>query len=439
MTLTYENTLTMGEELAPLITPDEDEPKAVRFDALMYGIELAFLAGKTYSKGRSDLYKKVKAVASVANIPEIMAQADFLNKLIHTDYIESAGINEFEEIRKNLRDLIKYIPVIKWSVTIDAIDTILSQEYNTAELDNDDLKNYKMKAEYYVRQNQDQTAIKKLRTNLPLTKADIASLEKELDVRLFIRNTKEVNLSEDGKTLYKYARQMIDLEEQIEACFVGEKQQEGRKISIAASTIPAQYILPRILSKFNEKYPREQFKVVESDSAKVVELVAGGAADIGFTGTVLEKKFCKYVPFYKDELIIIMPNTEKYEKRVNEQNLNWITEEAFIMREEGSGTRKEAEKQLKKAGIDTEQLNIVASMGNQEAIKRSVISGMGITIISKLAAEEEIRTGKVLWCPMPDKSDGRDLNIVYNKNFHLSKSAERFIRVTKEMYGIDKK
>ncbi|MFQ7311507.1 selenium metabolism-associated LysR family transcriptional regulator [Sellimonas sp.] len=282
-------------------------------------------------------------------------------------------------------------------------------------------------------------AAKELFLTQPTISAHIASLEKELDVRLFIRNTKEVNLSEDGKTLYKYARQMIDLEEQIEACFVGEKQQEGRKISIAASTIPAQYILPRILSKFNEKYPREQFKVVESDSAKVVELVAGGAADVGFTGTVLEKKFCKYIPFYKDELIIIMPNTEKYEKRVNEQNLNWITEEAFIMREEGSGTRKEAEKQLKKAGIDTEQLNIVASMGNQEAIKRSVISGMGITIISKLAAEEEIRTGKVLWCPMPDKSDGRDLNIVYNKNFHLSKSAERFIRVTKEMYGIDKK
>ena len=210
MTLTYENTLTMGEELAPLITPDEDEPKAVRFDALMYGIELAFLAGKTYSKGRSDLYKKVKAVASVANIPEIMAQADFLNKLIHTDYIESAGINEFEEIRKNLRDLIKYIPVIKWSVTIDAIDTILSQEYNTAELDNDDLKNYKMKAEYYVRQNQDQTAIKKLRTNLPLTKADIASLEKILWSELGTKADYEAEYGQ--KPLGEFVREIVGLD-----------------------------------------------------------------------------------------------------------------------------------------------------------------------------------------------------------------------------------
>lgn len=282
-------------------------------------------------------------------------------------------------------------------------------------------------------------AAKELFLTQPTISAHIASLEKELDVRLFIRNTKEVNLSEDGTTLYKYAKQMVDLEEQIEACFGGETHLEGRKITIAASTIPAQYILPDILSKFNERYPKEQFKVIESDSSKVVELVAGGSADIGFTGTVLEKKFCKYIPFYKDELIIIMPNSEKYKTLIQEPDLSWLKKEAFIMREEGSGTRKEAEKQLKRAGIDVEQLNVIASIENQEAIKRSVISGMGITIISRLAAEEEIRSEKILWKSLSDEGEGRDLNIVYNKNFHLSKSAERFIRVAKEMYGIDKR
>ena len=210
MTLTYENTLTMGEELAPLITPDEDEPKAVRFDALMYGIELAFLAGKTYSKGRSDLYKKVKAVASVANIPEIMAQADFLNKLIHTDYIENAGINEFEEIRKNLRDLIKYIPNGGSKYDTHFIDDILTKETKPAELENDDLKNYKMKAEYYVRQNQDQIAIKKLRTNLPLTKADIGSLEKVLWSELGTKADYEAEYGQ--KPLGEFVRELVGLD-----------------------------------------------------------------------------------------------------------------------------------------------------------------------------------------------------------------------------------
>lgn len=210
VSLTYENTLTMGEELAPLIIPDKDEPKAVRFDALMYGIELAYLAGKPYSKARSDLTKKINAVAGVANIPEIMAQADFLNKLIHTDYIANAGINEFECIRKNLRELIKYIPKGGPKYTTNFIDDIIGKEIKPAEIENDDLKNYKMKAEYYVRQNQDQIAIKKLRTNLPLTKSDIASLEKVLWSELGTKADYEAEYGQ--KPLGEFVREIVGLD-----------------------------------------------------------------------------------------------------------------------------------------------------------------------------------------------------------------------------------
>ncbi|MCC2782276.1 LysR family transcriptional regulator, partial [Parabacteroides distasonis] len=76
-------------------------------------------------------------------------------------------------------------------------------------------------------------------------------------------------------------------------------------ITIAASTIPAQYLLPKVLMRFNEKYPEEQFKIKETDSAQVVTQIVDCMADVGFTGTVLEKKHCKYIPFYKDELVII--------------------------------------------------------------------------------------------------------------------------------------
>ena len=100
-TLTYDDTLQIEHELAPLINPEEDDAKALRFDALMYGIELAYLTGKKYAKARSDLMRKVQEIAGVANIPEIMAQADLLNKILHTDYVENAGINDFEYIRKN--------------------------------------------------------------------------------------------------------------------------------------------------------------------------------------------------------------------------------------------------------------------------------------------------------------------------------------------------
>ena len=210
-------------------------------------------------------------------------------------------------------------------------------------------------------------------------------------------------------------------------------------ITIAASTIPAQYLLPKILLRFNEKYPKEQVKLLETDSSKVVMQIIDHMADVGFTGTVLEKKHCKYIPFYKDELVVITPNNEKYQKlkELMEDDISWICTEHLIMREEGSGTRKEAGKQLKNGGINLDKLKIIASIENQETIKKSVKQGMGISIISRLAAEDEVKSGGLLAFPIPKADQGRDINLVYNKNYQMSKSAERFVKVVKELYGIE--
>ena len=109
--LTYADLLLVKDELAPLIEPEDDDAKALRFDALMYGLELAYLCGRKYGRGRKDLLNKVAAVASVANIPAIMEQAELIDKILHTDYVDNADIDDFEHIRKSLRDLIKYIPM----------------------------------------------------------------------------------------------------------------------------------------------------------------------------------------------------------------------------------------------------------------------------------------------------------------------------------------
>ena len=139
-------------------------------------------------------------------------------------------------------------------------------------------------------------AARELYLTQPTISAHISSLEKELNVRLFVRNTKEVSLSDNGKDLYKYAKQMVDLQGKIEEHF-GMKKDSGKHcITIAASTIPAQYLLPKVLMCFNEKYPEEQFKIKETDSAQVVTQIVDCMADVGFTGTVLEKKHCKYIP-----------------------------------------------------------------------------------------------------------------------------------------------
>ena len=278
-------------------------------------------------------------------------------------------------------------------------------------------------------------AAKELFLTQPTVSAHISSLEKELDARLFVRNTKEVDLSEEGKKLYDYAKQMVDLEHKIEDTFHGDKENEQQCITIAASTVPAQYLLPQILARFNEKYPKEQFRISETDSAQVVEQVLNRTIDIGFTGTVLEKKHCVYIPFYEDELIIITPNNERYRKFCKDGMItNWIADEPLIMREEGSGTRKEAEKQLRKSGIDISSLNVVASIENQEAIKRSVENGMGVSIISRLAAQKDIENGLLLGFDLPAGDRVRNINIVYNKGIRLSGATERFIRTVREVY-----
>lgn len=209
-TLSYEDTLLVREELAPLILPDGDEASAVRFDALMYGIELAYLIGKKYGKARSDLLKKVSAISTVANIPEIMVQAELINQILHTDYLDRAGINEFEHIRESLRDLMKYLPKKKVRYDTNFQDDILSIEWKESELENDDLKNYKAKAEYYVRQHQDDLVIAKLKKNKPMTQDDIKALEKILWSDLGTKDEYEAEYGD--KPLGEFVREIVGLD-----------------------------------------------------------------------------------------------------------------------------------------------------------------------------------------------------------------------------------
>ena len=208
--LTYENTMQLHEELAPLITPDADDAKAVRFDALMYGIELAYLLGEKYPRARKDLLKKVQGIASVANIPEIQTQKPLLDKLLHTSYLEDAGINEFEHIRESLRDLMKYVLPTHGRYDVDIADDLLTMDWKEAELENDDLKNYKLRAEFYVRKNQDNAVIAKLRGNEPLTGDDLKVLERILWSEVGTKQDYETEFG--AKPLGEFVREIVGLD-----------------------------------------------------------------------------------------------------------------------------------------------------------------------------------------------------------------------------------
>lgn len=144
----------------------------------MYAIELGHITGNAYTRGIRDLKGKVRAVSKVGTIPAVQAQKEWIDRILNTDYVERASIGDFELIRQKIRDLIKYIPVTEDpTYETDFTDDILSIDWRASELENDDLKNYKKKVNYYIRNHMDVPAIAKLYTNQPLTAGDIESLE----------------------------------------------------------------------------------------------------------------------------------------------------------------------------------------------------------------------------------------------------------------------
>lgn len=208
--LTYENTLQIAEHIAPLIPPAEEDVSAVRFDMLLYQIELALLAGKSYKKAKKDLIKKVGELARYATIPSIVAQQELIEQILHNDYLERAGVQDYEHIRIKLRDLIKFIPDEERSrYDTNFTDNIMSVEWNKSQLDNDDLVNYKNKVNYYIRQHQDIPAIAKLKGNIPLTANDVKTLEDILWCEL---GTREQYAEQYGKTpLGELVRSIVGL------------------------------------------------------------------------------------------------------------------------------------------------------------------------------------------------------------------------------------
>jgi type I restriction enzyme R subunit len=212
-TLTYESILQIAEHIAPLVPPAQDEVSALRFDMLIYQIELAMLAAKSYKRAKSDLIKKAQELSRYATIPAVAEQSELIEQILHNAYLERAGIMDYEDIRIRLRDLIKFIPPDERErYHTHFADDILSTEWNESQLDNDDLANYKKKVNYYITQNQHIPAIAKLKGNVPLTVNDLTVLETLLWTEL---GTKEQYNTQFGKTpLGELVRSIVGLSQQ---------------------------------------------------------------------------------------------------------------------------------------------------------------------------------------------------------------------------------
>lgn len=261
----------------------------------------------------------------------------------------------------------------------------------------------------------------------PTVSAHVASLERKLGVKLLVRTTKEIYPSDAGNLLYDYAKEILRLRSgAVQAIQAFSREMRGT-ITVAASTIPGQYYLPKLIQSFRSTYPDINFNLQILDSTEVADQISSRKAEVGFTGTVINLPKCIYQELTEDRLVVITPNTPQYQAYLSTGfPVRQLTKETFISRETGSGTRLETEAFLKEMGVNLREINTAVEVRSTESIKQMVSEGLGIAIISRSACEDYCQFKKILAFNFDSVNLRRKLYLVRHKNSILSPIAQTF-------------
>jgi len=270
-------------------------------------------------------------------------------------------------------------------------------------------------------------AAEKMYISQPTVSAYINTLEKSLGAQLFVRNTKEVALTKAGRDFLSYAQKILSLQEQALQCVSGKDWNLHGEIDIIASTIPAQHLLPEIIASFCKEWPDVLFRVDQADSRRVEREMIGFRYDFGMVGAMPDDDRFIHYPVYDDELVLAVPgDAEESTEMIRENFVEYITRVPFIMRESGSGTRAEIEALLSRIGVGFRELRISAYFPDTHSIILAVSRGMGISLISKVAAAMYEKTGELRTVEMNSPLFHRQIHLLYGKNIWLSPLQQAF-------------
>ena len=262
----------------------------------------------------------------------------------------------------------------------------------------------------------------------PSVSSHISSLEKNLGTQLLIRNTKGVSLTKAGQDFLVYAQKILALREQALYDISGSNQSISGIIDIIASTIPVQHLLPEIISSFQKKWPNIVFSVEQVSSCGVKQAMNGFRYDFGMVGTIFDDddRFNRRL-IYDDELVLIYPNdTKQKSELIHKDFAKFLLSVPFIMRETGSGTRAEIEILLSKIGVELCDLRIPAYFPDTHSILLAVSHGMGVSLISKIAAEMYVDAGLVKMACMDSPLFRRQIYLLHSKALWLSPVQQAF-------------
>lgn len=226
----------------------------------------------------------------------------------------------------------------------------------------------------------------------PTVSGHILSLEQSLSLRLFDRTSREVRLTKAGEVFQGYASKILSFRKDLLNALSEFSQGIRGELSLGASTIPGEYLLPKLMGDFKKEHPRFIISLKIADTKEIIQYVLQNHVEFGIIGAKLNHPSLLYEKYKEDEIIVVAPSDHPLtrKKRVNLQEL---LKEPWIIREEGSGTQIAVEKALRKKGKSLKQFNVVMEMGSTSSVKEGVKAKLGLAFISGRATEEEVSQG----------------------------------------------
>lgn len=228
---------------------------------------------------------------------------------------------------------------------------------------------YKYLVFYKVAQNLSFTkASEELFITQPAVTKNIKALETTIGLPLLNRSGNTITLTVIGQTLLGYIKETIRLEENFLFEVNALKVEYSGKLKVGSSTTIAQYILPKTLAKFQEKFSQLELLLHVGNSKRIEEMVLNGEVNIGIVEGISHQNGLTYIPYLKDELVVIASTKSNIAKQ-DKLSLEGFCKTPLILREHGSGTLEVITKQLNQYDITLSDLQIQLQMGSTEGIK----------------------------------------------------------------------
>ena len=265
----------------------------------------------------------------------------------------------------------------------------------------------------------------------PTVSGHILSLEQSLSLRLFDRASREVRLTKSGEVFLEYASRILSLRQDLLNALSEFSLGIRGELSLGTSTIPGEYLLPKLIGDFKKEHPSFIISLKIADTREVIQYVLQDHVEFGIIGARLNHPSLHYEKFEEDEIIVVAPSDHPLVRK-KRATLDELSKEPWIIREEGSGTRIAVEKALRRKGKSLTQFNVVMEMGSTSSVKEGVKARLGLTFISGRATEGEVRQGSLCRISVEDLEPiSRQIYIVSHRRRTLSPMGMEFLRFLK--------